>query len=83
MAKSKAKKSREKLLREGRRDPANNRSSFATSEMYQFMKSKTTKTKKDIQYKQKHKSDYRTKSDGDSFYYIKNSPSRTASALLY
>lgn len=68
MAKSKAKKVREKLIREGRRNPEENRSPFVFADM----RTRRTKTKKDLLYqkKQKNHSTYNDISDG-SFYYIK------------
>ncbi|MFC5463421.1 hypothetical protein [Lederbergia graminis] len=51
MATSKAKKQRQKLVREGRRNPAENRSPYAFSDL----RTRTTKTKKDRLYKEKHK----------------------------
>lgn len=57
MAKSKARKKREKLIREGRTNPNTLRSSFASSEMYKLLQSKVTSTKKEKLNKlsQKHK----------------------------
>ena len=55
MAKSKAKKEREKLAREGRINPEIRRSPFADTEMFRFMAAKKTGTKKDLLYKQKYK----------------------------
>jgi hypothetical protein len=54
MAKSKAKKEREKLEREGRMNPDSKRSPFANNEMFRFMSTKKTGTKKDILYKEKY-----------------------------
>ena len=68
MAKSKAKKHREKLEREGYRNPEQNRSEFATSDMYKFMKTKKTKTKRDKMHKRKHKGGYQIPNDNDPFY---------------
>ncbi|MFZ3589907.1 hypothetical protein ACOI1C_11640 [Bacillus sp. DJP31] len=51
MAKSKAKKLREKLEREGNRNPENGRSPFAELNLY----TRKTKTKKDILYRCKNK----------------------------
>jgi hypothetical protein len=55
MAKTKARKFREKLVREGKRDPESNRSLFANADMYKMMTSKKTKTKKDKSNQVKHK----------------------------
>ncbi|MFB6467184.1 hypothetical protein ACE38V_10185 [Cytobacillus sp. Hz8] len=51
MAKSQAKKLRAKLVREGKRNPADNRSPF----VYTDMRTRKTKTKKDYLYQKKHK----------------------------
>ena len=51
MAKSKAKKIREKLIREGKLNPENARSSF----VFMDMRTRTTKTKKDKLNQVKHK----------------------------
>jgi hypothetical protein len=55
MAKTKAKKLREKMVREGKRNPNSDRSTFAQAEMYKMMASKKTKTKKDKVNRIKHK----------------------------
>jgi hypothetical protein len=55
MAKTKAKKLREKLAREGNRNPDLNRSAFAQADIYKMMSSKKTKTKKDQLNQVKHK----------------------------
>ncbi|KZE66139.1 hypothetical protein AWM68_07120 [Fictibacillus phosphorivorans] len=55
MAKSRARKCREKMLRKGMRNPLANRSAFATEEMYKMMSTKKTKTKKEILNQTKHK----------------------------
>ncbi|MGE5702118.1 MAG: hypothetical protein ACM32O_06290 [Clostridia bacterium] len=51
MAKSKAMKQREKLVREGRRDPAENRSIFARVDM----RTRRTKSKQEQLNQSKHK----------------------------
>ncbi|ETI67581.1 hypothetical protein [Neobacillus vireti] len=51
MAKSKAKKFRERLTREGKMNPEVKRSAFVFSDM----RTRTTKTKKDHLYQFKHK----------------------------
>jgi hypothetical protein len=57
MSKTKARKWREKRIREGRRDPSNDRSTFADSDMYKRMATKKTKTKRDklsrVKYKER------------------------------
>ncbi|WNB90895.1 hypothetical protein [Bacillus sp. NEB1478] len=55
MAKTQARKLRDKLVREGKRNPESNRSSFATADIYKMMASKKTKTKKDKLNQVKHK----------------------------
>ncbi len=51
MAKSKAKKFRDKIEREGKRNPELSRSKFAFADL----RSRRTKNKKDIVYRCKHK----------------------------
>lgn len=51
MAKSKAKKMREKAVREGSRNPEMNRSPF----VYADMRTRITKTKKEHLYREKYK----------------------------
>lgn len=51
MSKSTARKKREKLVREGKRNPENGRSPFALTDMH----TRVTKTKKDYLYRTKHK----------------------------
>ncbi|NBI27652.1 hypothetical protein [Chengkuizengella marina] len=65
MAKSKAKKFRERLEREGRRNPAENRSPFALINM----RTRKTKTKKDYLYRNKHKNQRIQKENVGSFYF--------------
>lgn len=72
MANSKAKKMRKKLEREGRRNPESKRSIYATTDMFVQMRTKTTKTKKDILYKNKYENRTSKINDGDSFYFGKN-----------
>ncbi|MFC0237344.1 hypothetical protein [Fictibacillus phosphorivorans] len=55
MAKSKAKKMREKRVRAGKRNPILERSAFAHPEMYNLMRSKRTKSKKEKSDHIKHK----------------------------
>lgn len=61
LAKSKAKKLREKLVREGRRNPEDSRSPFVFADM----RTRKTKTKKDYLYKKNHSS--QTGNDGSFF----------------
>ncbi|MBP2239546.1 hypothetical protein J2Z40_000099 [Cytobacillus eiseniae] len=67
MAKSKAKKIREKLKREGKRNPEENRSPFAFADM----RTRKTKTKKDLldQKKQKNRSLSKDLSDGSFVFF--------------
>ncbi|MDQ0272350.1 hypothetical protein [Cytobacillus purgationiresistens] len=66
MGKSNAKRLREKLAREGYRNPEANRSPFALTDM----RSRRTKTKKDHLYQHKHKNhSFNYKNDG-SFLFI-------------
>jgi len=77
MAKKKkvsSKKKRQKLVREGSRDPAQNRSVFASAAMYKFMGQQAGKNKKDVLYSTKHKSDYRDNKDDGSFFICEKSP---------
>ncbi|ASK61843.1 hypothetical protein CFK37_06555 [Virgibacillus phasianinus] len=65
MGKSNARKKREKRIREGRPDPVNSRSPFARLDL----RTKMTKTKKDILYQNKHKNRNPKQRENDSFYY--------------
>ncbi|WP_407936258.1 hypothetical protein [Litchfieldia alkalitelluris] len=67
MGKSKAKKLRQKHLREGNRNPELSRSPFA----YADMRTRTTKNKKDQLYKTKHKNRFSSSTDegNGSFYF--------------
>ncbi|MED1864487.1 hypothetical protein P4V41_13555 [Fictibacillus nanhaiensis] len=55
MAKSKAKKMREKCVREGKRNPILDRSAFAQGEMYNLMTTKRTKSRSEKLNRIKHK----------------------------
>lgn len=69
MAKSRAKKLREKLAREGRRNPEANRSPYAFTDL----KTRRTKTKKDHLYQFKHKKNQSSHfGDDGSFYFLIN-----------
>ena len=74
MAKTRSKKWREKMVREGKRDPHADRSTFAAAEMYKMMATKKTKTKKDKMNQNKHKGrlSYARYSDGSdrSFFMV-------------
>lgn len=65
MAKSNARKHREKLEREGRRNPELNRSIFAFADMRQ----RTTKTKAEKRNQHKHKRPLSFQSDDGLFYF--------------
>ncbi|KQL44703.1 hypothetical protein AN963_25375 [Brevibacillus choshinensis] len=65
MAKSNARKHREKLEREGKRNPELNRSIFAFVDMNQ----RRTKTKVEKQNQQKHKRSLSFQSDDGLFYF--------------
>ncbi|GIP22601.1 hypothetical protein [Paenibacillus sp. J22TS3] len=64
MAKSSAKKHRDKLAREGRRNPEAGRSPFAFADM----RTRKTKTKQEIKYLIKHKNRISAGGDDGSFY---------------
>lgn len=66
MAKSKAKKLREKLTREGRLNPEVKRSEF----VFVDMRSRTTKTKKDHLYQFKHKNHQSQDGNDGSFCFV-------------
>lgn len=70
MAKSNAKKSRDKLVREGTMNPELKRSPF----IYTDMRTRMTKTKKDHLYRHKHKNhQFRDGNDGSflfAFYHF-------------
>ncbi|WP_442594723.1 hypothetical protein [Neobacillus sp. D3-1R] len=65
MAKSKAKKIREKLVREGRRNPEESRSPF----IFTDMRTRKTKTKKDYLYQNKCKNHSSQVGNDGSFYF--------------
>ncbi|MFD3447636.1 hypothetical protein ACFDTO_23885 [Microbacteriaceae bacterium 4G12] len=68
MSKSKARKQREKLAREGYRNPTENRGMFAGVESYKCMSSRQTKTKKDILFQEKYRNrSFDGKNDGSFF----------------
>lgn len=66
MAKSKALKIREKRIREGRLNPEIMRSPYAQFDL----RTRKTKTKKDILYRTKYKNRYPGKQENDSFYVL-------------
>ncbi|MDN3019253.1 hypothetical protein PH210_24075 [Paenibacillus sp. BSR1-1] len=65
MAKSKAKKLREKLEREGKMNPEAKRGSY----VYADMRTRVTKTKKDHLYQFKHKNHQSQDGNDGSFYF--------------
>ena len=65
MAKSKAKKLRDKLAREGKLNPEMMRSPF----VYSDMRTRVTKTKKDHIYQFKHKNHQNQDGNDGSFYF--------------
>lgn len=65
VAKSTAKKLREKLTREGRMNPSEKRSPFVLTDM----RTRTTKTKKDHLYQFKHKNHHSEAGNDGSFYF--------------
>lgn len=64
MSQSKAKKQRVKLLREGKRNPEESRSPF----VFQDMRTRQTKTKKEKLNKQKYKNHFFDEGKNGSFY---------------
>lgn len=64
MGKSNAQKKREKLVREGRRNPENSRSPFAKLEL----RTQKTKNKKDLLYRCKHKNRIPKQRENDSYF---------------
>jgi hypothetical protein len=79
VAKSKAKKLRERLVREGNRNPEASRSPFAFTDM----RIRKTKTKKDLLYRNKHKnhSPYEEK-NGSFFILVTTFYSRSSMFML-
>ncbi|MBP2000569.1 hypothetical protein J2Z69_001600 [Paenibacillus shirakamiensis] len=70
MAKSQAKKLRERLIREGKRNPEAGRSPFASADL----RTRTTKTRHEQLYKVKHKNLISTYGDDGSFlFYVHSS----------
>lgn len=66
MAKSNAKKYREKITREGSRNPGLNRSPFSSLNM----STRKSKTKKDYMYQNKHKNQSLSDGYDGSFYFV-------------
>lgn len=67
MSKSRAKKKREKLEREGKRNPDQNRGIYAFADM----RTRITKTKKDYLYKQKYKNQSLNDNNDGSFFFLR------------
>lgn len=65
MAKSKARKIREKSVREGKRNPEGNRSPFVFADM----RTRKSKTKKDYLYRNKYKNHSLSDRSDGSFYF--------------
>lgn len=65
LAKSKAKKMREKIVREGRRNPEVSRSPFVFADM----RTRQTKTKKDYLYRENKKNHSSQEGYDGSFYF--------------
>lgn len=65
MAKSQARKLREKLAREGKRNPEKGRSPYALTDLH----TRVTKTKKDHLYRTKHKNQSSYNGNDGSFYF--------------
>jgi len=70
MAKSTARKWRDKLVREGRRNPEESRSPFAAADM----QTRVTKNKKDYLYRSKHKNQPLQEGMDGSFYFAQILP---------
>jgi len=68
MAKSQAKKTREKFVREGKRNPEGSRSPFVFADM----RTRKTKTKKDYVYRNKHKNHSLSNESDGSFIFLFN-----------
>jgi hypothetical protein len=66
VAKSKALKIRERLVREGRMNPDEKRSPFVFTDM----RARMTKTKKDYLYQLKHKNHQSQDGNDGSFYFV-------------
>lgn len=67
MAKSKAKKIREKIVREGKRNPETSRSPFVFADM----RTRKTKTKKDYLYRDYKKNHSSNEGNDGSFYFYR------------
>ncbi|MFD1737284.1 hypothetical protein ACFSCX_12040 [Bacillus salitolerans] len=66
MSKSKARKYREKIVREGTRNPELSRSPYVLYDL----RTKKTKTKKDLLYRSKHKNHVSDNRNDGSFYML-------------
>lgn len=69
MAKSAAKKARDKRIQAGRLDPAIGRSRFSAFDM----RTRTTKTRKDVLYSSKHKNRF-SQGERDGSFFVANLP---------
>jgi len=79
MAKSKAKKLRDKLAREGKLNPEAKRSPFVFTDM----RTRTTKTKKDHLYLFKHKNHQSHDGNDGSFYFAAPSCKYLSNFILF
>jgi hypothetical protein len=79
MAKSKAKKLRAKLAREGKMNPEAKRSPFVFTDM----RTRTTKTKKDHLYLFKHKNHQSHDGNDGSFYFASPSCKYLSNFILF
>lgn len=70
MSKSESKKHRDKLKREGGRDTELSRSPFAFSDM----RTRKTKTKKDVLYHNKYKNQFSKEDGRDGSFYLTQKP---------
>jgi hypothetical protein len=67
LAKSKAKKTRKKIVREGKRNPETSRSPFVFADM----RTRKTKTKKDYLYRDNKKNHSFNEGNDGSFYFYR------------
>ena len=82
MAKSAAKKKREKMQREGMRNPEKDRGLYASAEMYRRLAVKTAKTKKDLLYKRKPRS-HSLDNGRDGFFFMRKKGAFTGTLLIH
>lgn len=70
MAKSNAKRIRERLVREGKMNPADKRSPYALTDM----RTRKNKTKKDYLYQEKHKKNHQIRDGNDGSFILLQAP---------